>query len=369
MEELLVVKRRLNERGKLIILDAFNRQDNFPPRVVKAFSPKRIRINTVYALLVTSILLTIVSAIDTCIEINAIEKNVLPPSGAQFNPTRFLSFLLLAATCGLALITIVRKDKKNYRLLEALRSTNRNLENEVRNRTRAMAEAVRAKDHFLGIATHDLKAPIAGVLGLVELVRIENKNLSNSTAEYLSHIEYSCRKMQRLIHDLLEINRIEQGKSEVRKQNVNLSVLFQKIRLDFAPQAARKNIELVFVGQMDFAIETDHDSLSRILENLISNAIKFSLPEKKVLLRVKPTDTKIIFEIEDHGPGIPPEEQPKLFSKFQRLSNRPTNSESSTGLGLAIVKELTAALGGEISFKSHVGEGSTFIVALPLSLC
>lgn len=339
------------------------------------FNASRIRANTVYALLIASIFITLLGAMVTCIEI--IEKDItaykegglaaqhflfLDSSG--FNLVRILSFVLLALTCSVALITIVRKDKSNAQLLSKLKSANRRLEEEVRKRTSELAEAIGAKDHFLGIATHDLKAPLNGIMGLVELIKIENNSRSASVDEYLAHIDYSCRKMQRLVHDILEINRIEQGKAIVKMQGVDLAPLLTKLLLDFAQEAARKNIALVF-EEIHATIQTDADSVTRILENLLSNAIKFSPPGKKVSLRVHSEDNHLKFAVSDEGPGIPPEEQPRLFNKFQRLSNRPTGSEISTGLGLSIVKELTSQLGGEISFKTAPGKGTVFILTLP----
>ena len=341
----------------------------------KTFSRKRVRANTVYALLIASIFLTLLSAIVTCIEIRAkdVASHLDVPLGYPslllhdsngFNPVRFSSFVLLALTCSLALITIVKKDRSNARLLSKLGSTNRQLEEEVQKRTSELAESIKAKDHFLGIATHDLKAPLNGIMGLVELVKIEKNSRSEAEDEYLAHIEYSCRKMQQLVHDILEINRIEQGKVIVKRQQVDLAPLLNKLWLDFAQQARKKSIELV-IEEIDATIQTDADGVTRILENLLSNAIKFSPPGKKVSLNVSSEGNQLKFEVSDEGPGIPPEEQPRLFSKFQRLSNRPTGAEISTGLGLSIVKELTSQLGGEISFKTASGRGTVFILTLP----
>ena len=114
------------------------------------------------------------------------------------------------------------------------------MEEEVQKRTSELAEAIKAKDHFLGIAAHDLKAPLNGIMGLVELLKIENCSGSETGDEYLAHIEYSCRKMQQLVHDILEINRIEQGKVIVKRQQVDLTPLLNKLWLDFAQQAEKE---------------------------------------------------------------------------------------------------------------------------------
>jgi signal transduction histidine kinase len=323
-------------------------------------SARRTRLNIIYALLVASIALTLFNAFSVLNDMR-VEKKFLSTDLIHFS-----FFMLLSLTCSFSLVTIVKKDLNNARLVSRLRAGNRQLEAEVRKRTGQLAEALMAKDHFLAIATHDLKAPLNGIIGLVNLIRIDNHSTSAMDVNYLNHIEHSCNKMKNLIEDILEINRIEQGRAVATFQKVEIQTLLQNLYVSFSEEARRKNIDLIF-PQLTHTIETDPEILTRILENLLSNALKFSLPGKCVWLRVNISDY-ITFEVEDQGPGIPLSDQPKLFAKFQRLSNRPTNSESSTGLGLSIVKELTHRLEGNINFKTQVGKGSTFIVTLPTSL-
>ena len=178
----------------------------------------------------------------------------------------------------------------------------------VQMRTSQLTEAIKAKDHFLGVAAHDLKAPLTGIEGLVELIKMENKNMSATQADYLGHIQYSCKKMQRLIIDILDVNRIEQGKAVVNWQKVSIMSILGQIQLGFAPQATKKNIDLQIEG-IDAIMETDPDGLSRILENLVSNAIKFSPSMKKVSLSVSSEHHQVKFKVSDEGPGIPQEEQ------------------------------------------------------------
>ncbi len=344
-------------------------------RFRKIFNLKRVRTSTVYVLLMASILLSVLTAIATYTKFSNeasvvleymksdTQRSTYQPIGSS-GVTRFSSFALLTLTCSIALVSIIRRDKLNARLLAKLKSTNRQLNEEVQIRTSLLTEAIKAKDHFMGVAAHDLKAPLCGIEGLVELVKIENKNMSPRQAEYLGHIQYSCKKMQRLIIDILDINRIEQGKATMNWQKVSVMRMLGQIQIGFAALAAKKNIDFHIEG-VDATIETDADNLTRVLDNLLSNAIKFSPSMKKVWLNVSLEAEEVKFEVVDEGPGIPPEEQHKLFNKFQRLSNRPTNSEISTGLGLSIVKELVAQLGGEITFKSEVGKGTTFVVRLP----
>ena len=276
---------------------------------------------------------------------------------------RFFAFTLIGLTSMMALIMLIQKQRSINELIDSLKKSNEELEQRVKDRTKQLVEANHAKDHFLGIASHDLKVPISGVLGLIELMNLENKNRPEKEAEYLSYMQDSCNNMQRLISNLLDINRIERGATNIKKQDVNLKRLLTKLEREFSHQAKKKNIELV-INSIDEVISTDMDALSRVLENLLSNAIKFSAGDSRIHLRTANIGDSIKFEIIDQGPGIPSEDIPKLFGKFQRLTNQPTGGEGSTGLGLSIVKELTILLGGEIGVTSKVGEGTIFTVVI-----
>lgn len=322
----------------------------------------------VYILICVSLTITLVNGafMVTPWHLRALFPRILLLNDGTFDATRFSLYLLFTISFWLAVVTIRRKNLVKARLLEKLRAANWRLEYQVQKRTSELAEALMAKDHFLAIATHDLKAPLNGILGLTNLLRTEKNIISQAQTDYLNHIEYSCNKMKRLIEDILEINRIEQGKTVMKTEVVDLQALMDKLELNFSQEAERKEIRLI-IARVPGAINTDAMVLMRILENLVSNAIKFSPFGRSIWLRINISD-QVSFEVEDQGPGIPSHEQPKLFEKFQRLTNRPTNAEASTGLGLSIVKELTNQLGGEITFRSVVGKGTVFVVKLPLQV-
>lgn len=220
------------------------------------------------------------------------------------------------------------------------------------------------KDHFLGIAAHDLKSPINSVLGLINLLKWE-ENLTDSQKEYLAIIERSCIGMKSLISNLLDINKIEQGGAALQKENIEISHLLNTQQDIFKDLAKQKGIKLVIEDQTkNISLLSDKDAMNRILENLLSNAIKFSPTSSQVKLQVSSTLTHVKFEIKDQGPGISKNDLPKLFGKFQRLSARPTGGESSSGLGLSIVKELVDMMKGKISVETEENGGTTFIVEI-----
>jgi signal transduction histidine kinase len=316
------------------------------------------------------------------------------------NTILFGSLALIGTTALIALIALNKKQKENESLIDKLQELNQGLELKVRERTQQLEqekvhveelnnnlkqnlEDVKSlhegllganqslvklneeKNNFLGIATHDLKAPIAGIASLAQLMKID-KVYDGRKLEYLAHIEDSCDRMQRLISDLLDINRIEQGSSSITLQPVFISALFSRLYHQFLPIADRKNITLNFQNDVDEdMLVTDPDALLQILDNLLSNAIKFSQPQQVIHLLACLEPSSVRFEVTDHGPGILPEEMLKVFGKFQKLSARPTAGEGSSGLGLSIVKELAHLLRGQVTVASQPGAGTTFSVRLP----
>ena len=287
-----------------------------------------------------------------------LEKNTLIEDSV-----RFIAFALIAITSLAAINRLLQKRRHINELVAGLQNANETLERKVEERTSELVEANKAKDHFLSIASHDLKVPIAGVLGLIGLMKVDMFSRSASDTEYLAYMEDSCNNMQRLITNLLDINRIEQGQTTIKKQVVDVDQLLQKIRNVFIQQAQKKLIKLD-IKSLEGTVHTDPDALQRILENLLSNAIKFSPRDKTIRLLTSRSIGEIQFDIVDQGPGIPHEEMRDLFEKFNRLSNKPTDGEGSTGLGLSIVKELVKLIDGEIFVQSSLSEGSIFSIRL-----
>lgn len=246
-------------------------------------------------------------------------------------------------------------------------STRKDLENKLIHANDSLIKLNEEKDHFLGIAAHDLKSPLNSVLGLLNLLRQE-AGLTTAQQEYLGFIEQSCISMKRLIDNLLDINKIEQGGAAFSKEKILISDVLKDQEKTFKETAAKKAIVLnVNDLSRGMYIYTDNDALNRILENLISNAIKFSPMQREVIVQAIYSATHVRFEIIDQGPGISEQELPKLFGRFQKLSAKPTAGESSSGLGLSIVKELVELMKGKISVETKTGQGTKFITELPVN--
>ena len=159
--------------------------------------------------------------------------------------------------------------------------------------------ANQAKDHFLSIASHDLKVPIAGILGLIGLMKAEKSERSESDMEYLTYMEDSCNNMQRLISNLLDINRIEQGRNSYQKASCRCRNYSKKLKTNLLNRP--KEADQIILRQWKEHVYTDPDALQQILENLVSNAIKFSPPSKIIQLSAMRNNNQIRFEIIDQG--------------------------------------------------------------------
>ncbi len=219
------------------------------------------------------------------------------------------------------------------------------------------------KNRFIGITTHDLKSPLNSMTGLIQLIKLSG--LTQDQRQYVDMIDGAILRMKNLITKLLDLNRIEQSAVLVQRQSVSLPDLMVRLQESFTPSARKKGIALKIENDAGpVVIDTDPMLLGQVLDNLVSNAIKFSPKGKTVRVRLEQDPSLIRFKVIDEGPGIRPDELPRLFGAFQQLSAQPTDGETSTGLGLSIVKGFAESLGGSINVESKVGVGSTFIFAL-----
>jgi len=220
------------------------------------------------------------------------------------------------------------------------------------------------KSELMGIAAHDLKNPLQAILGNSELImRIASEN--ERIMKQSEVIHRSSERMLGLINELLESSAVESGKIELHPRRVDLGSLVRLVAEGSRDEAQAKGQPIILSGDDDCHVLADDGRLQEIIENLFSNAIKYSPPGKAIRVRVAGAGSRVRLEVQDEGPGLTAEEQNRLFEKFQRLGPRPTGNETSTGLGLFIVKKLVELQGGEIGVQSEPGRGSTFSVTFP----
>jgi signal transduction histidine kinase len=228
-----------------------------------------------------------------------------------------------------------------------------------------LVEISKEKDELMGIVSHDLKNPIGAVRGYAEL--IENQTFKgDEVVPISSQIVQISNRMLELVKNLLDLNHLESGILQLNMVSFDISPIVQAVVEQYHAPAEAKQITLHYNQESSENIAfAEEQALMQVLDNLISNAVKYSPLGKRILVRVVNTDRAVRIEIQDEGPGLSEDDKSKLFGKFARLSARPTGGEYSTGLGLSIVKKMVEAMNGKVWCESELGKGATFIVELP----
>jgi len=221
------------------------------------------------------------------------------------------------------------------------------------------------KNELLGIAAHDLKNPLSAIKGYAEEIYEDAESMSLEEIRlYAAKIGGSAERMFSLITNLLDINAIESGKFSTELRQFSIEAMLIECMEQYHTAAARKQITLEWIGVTGCHIHSDPRIFLQVMDNLVSNAIKYSPPNSRVQINAVKVDGKIQCIVADQGPGLSQEDQAKLFGKFVRLTPTPTAGEHSTGLGLFIVKKLVETLNARIWCESRLGEGTRFIVEL-----
>lgn len=236
---------------------------------------------------------------------------------------------------------------------------------ELRQARERLREMNDEKNEFLGIAAHDLRSPLNAIKGYSELL-LEDGDFKPGDADILRKICDAATRMAGMVQNLLDANRIERGELRPNLVPSDLSEVAAFVVDGQRPRAAAKNQSLQWVPSEEPAMAmADRAILVQVLENLVSNAVKYSPPGKPIRVRVFPRESVLRVEVQDEGPGLSAEDQKRLFGKFARLSARPTGGENSTGLGLSIVKRMVEAMNGRVWCESEPGRGATFLVEMP----
>lgn len=264
---------------------------------------------------------------------------------------------------------------------------------EIEQQNRQLVELNKDKNEIMGIVAHDLKNPLSNIKMLAKLMKQESRQLTPAEIEeFATDIQTASERMFELISNLLNVNAIEQGGVRLHPSEFDLYALVQSIVHDYKPMADAKNIALLLQSassehtpaltsnaleqdilpdssmksSFSTLVYADRNATMQVVDNIVSNAIKYSPYGRAVRVRLRSQDNQHIrVEVQDEGPGLSDEDKKRLFGKFARLSAQPTGGEDSTGLGLSIVKKLVEAMNGRVWCESELGKGATFIVELP----
>jgi two-component system phosphate regulon sensor histidine kinase PhoR len=224
----------------------------------------------------------------------------------------------------------------------------------------------RVRQEFLSNVSHELRTPLTAIIAFVETLEDGAMEDRESNRRFLSIIRKNAERMHNLIDDILELSAIEAGMVRVEVEAVRLYALVNDVLTALASRAEARAITLKNEVAPQAIVHADARRLEQMLTNLAHNAIKFNRENGSVTISHERTERDRISVI-DTGDGIPPEHIKRIFERFYRVDRARSRELGGTGLGLAIVKHLARAHGGEVSVQSTFGEGSTFVIELPLS--
>jgi len=261
---------------------------------------------------------------------------------------------------------------------EKLKKVNGDLDGKVDELARAnmhLYEMNRLKGDFLATMSHELRTPLNSILGFSDVLG-SNQLLDEKQVRYVENIRKSGRMLLEMINDILDLAKMEAGKMDVRATSFDLGSIVSAQCDMIRPMAEKRKIDLtIVVSDEILKIEQDQSKLQQILSNLLSNAVKFTPEGGQISVAGKLLDAEyFVLEVSDTGVGIAAEEQQAIFEKFRQSSDfqagddAMTREISGTGLGLSIVRELCRLLGGDVTVESHLGQGSSFRVRLPVCL-
>jgi signal transduction histidine kinase len=232
-----------------------------------------------------------------------------------------------------------------------------------------LAELERLRAEFVGVASHELKTPINVIVGYLELLQEGiYGELTPKQKEILQTINKQANTLTRLVKRLLDISRFEASGGKIEVRQVDLRRFLNTLESSFSVLANQRDISFTVEHRegLPAKVYWDEDRINEVLGNLLSNAFKFTPRGGKVALSVAPLDGKVVITVADTGAGISAEQLPHIFDKFFQADNQAQAAVKGTGLGLAIAKEIVEAHGGQTTVDSRVGEGTTFVVTLPI---
>lgn len=222
---------------------------------------------------------------------------------------------------------------------------------------------------FLGDVSHELRTPLTYLQGYTEALLDDMVKNEEERSRYLSIILEETLRLRRLVDDLLDLSHIEAGHLDIKKNDMSIESIVEKVSKKVEPLCNSKNIELAVEIEDNIPlIVADEDRIEQVLINLVDNAVRYSPKDSKVTVKVRPSDEGVIVTVKDSGPGIPPEELPFVWERFYKVDKSRERKKNGTGLGLAIVKKIVELHNGRVWAQNCDEGGTEFSFYLPSSV-
>jgi signal transduction histidine kinase len=226
----------------------------------------------------------------------------------------------------------------------------------------------RMKDEFVLTASHELRSPLTSVQGFAELLMLDRESLTPRQVETVEIILDNCRHLVRLLNDLLDLARSDAGRLAINRRPTRPGPLIEDVVRTMRAQTESSGQTLTERIEPSLPlVEVEPDRIRQILVNLVTNAHEYSPERASIEVGARVSDGRLMIDVTDNGPGIPPAQVEHIFERFVRGDAGLTQRVGGTGLGLAISKSLIELHGGTIAVDSELGRGSTFTITLPLA--
>ena len=230
-----------------------------------------------------------------------------------------------------------------------------------------MARLNKMKSEFVSIASHQLRTPLSAIRWETEILLSKfAAGLNERQKEAIENIGQTGQQMGRLVNDLLDVARIDQGRFVLKREKINLTNLTREVIKSVLPLAQAGDVAIIFEEKNPAWVVGDGDKLKLAIENFLSNAIKYTLGKGVVEVSFSEKGEFCVFSVKDNGAGIPESQQKKIFEKFFRSDNALKNNTAGTGLGLYITKNIVEQSGGKVWFQSKENKGSVFNFSIPV---
>jgi len=285
---------------------------------------------------------------------------------ARRDGLNLLLFYIFISSGGLFLLLNVRTNFRNYRLVRATIEEEQLQLEAAYSRVAQLQDLDEAKNALISNVNHELRTPLTSIMGYIELIqRDEAIGKSPQLEKYLEILERNSQILLNLVESILSLSKFDSAVGELPNEIVSLNEVIDRALFTMSPAIDKSNIQISLKSDGELLVRGDVGQLSQVFINLIANAVKFSQPGSEIQIELT-REQHALVTISDSGIGIPKEDLPHLFTRFFRASNVPTSKYQGTGLGLAIVQQVINHHGGSIKVKSELGQGSTFIVEIPL---
>jgi two-component system, sensor histidine kinase and response regulator len=236
---------------------------------------------------------------------------------------------------------------------------------EIQEQCDLLREQESLRDSLIHMIVHDMRAPLQAILGYLQLLNEESTNWGAVNKECLMESLQGVKRLQRMIADMLDVNRAENNVLTANIENIDLNVIINDVVKIYINPKDRNRVNINAQKECP-RVEADSDLCTRIIANMIGNAIKYSPAEEKVFVRTSVDENRIRITVQDNGPGIEPHLQEHIFEKFGTAATEASDGRKSTGIGLSFCKLAAEAQNGTVEVESSPGQGSAFTFTLPI---